>query len=48
MTLMEAGLVNPPLSGKQQQGLYAAIEARDAENYGECVEKMQEIPAEFR
>lgn len=48
MTLMEAGLVNPVLNGKQQQSLYAAIEARDGENYRECVEKMQDIPAEFR
>ena len=47
MTMMEAGLLNPPLSAKQQASLYAAIDARDGENYGECVKKLQDMPAVF-
>ncbi len=47
MTMMEAGLLNPPLNAAQQESLYAAIEARDGENYGECVKKIQDLPAVF-
>lgn len=48
MTLMQGGMLNPALTAKQEQSLYAAIDARDAENYGECVKKLQDMPAVFQ
>ena len=47
MTMMEGGLLDPPLSAEQQESLYAAIEARDGENYGECVKKLKDMPTVF-
>jgi hypothetical protein len=48
MTLMESGGLSQPLSAKQEQSLYAAIEARDAENYGACVEKIKDLPSVYQ
>jgi len=48
MTLMESGGLSQPLSGKQEQSLYAAIEARDGENYGVCVEKIKDLPSVYQ
>jgi len=48
MTLMQGGMLNPALSAKQEQNLYAAIDARDGENYGECVKLLQDMPAVYR
>ena len=43
-TKMETGSLSPALTGDQIQSLNKAIELRNSENYGACVDALKTIP----